>query len=75
VIRYFGRQKAAASDIAGLTRRKRETLVLLAEGYRYKEIADRPGISTETVGECVHSTYRKLHVSSRAEAVVKYLNQ
>ena len=40
-----------------------------------REIADRLGISTETVREYVHSTYRKLHVSSRVEAVVKYVNQ
>jgi DNA-binding NarL/FixJ family response regulator len=75
VAQYFQHQSAAASEIAVLSRRERETLALLAEGYRYKEIADRLGISTETVREYVHSTYGKLHVSSRTEAVVKFLNQ
>jgi DNA-binding NarL/FixJ family response regulator len=75
VIKYFQRQDAAASELALLSRRERETLALLADGYRYKEIADRLGISTETVREYVHNTYRKLHVSSRIEAVVKYVNQ
>lgn len=75
VIHYFQRQDASASELDRLSRRERETLALLAEGYRYKEIADRLGISPETVREYVHSTYRKLHVSSRTEAVVKYLNR
>ena len=75
VAQYFQQQSAAASEIAVLSRRERETLALLAEGYHYKEIADRLGISTETVREYVSSTYRKLHVRSRTEAVVKYLKQ
>ena len=75
VVSYFQQKNAAASEMAVLSRRERETLALLAEGYRYKEIAERLGISPETVREYVHSTYRKLHVSSRTEAVVKYLNQ
>ncbi len=29
----------------------------------------------QSVREYVHSTYRKLHVNSRIEAVVKYVNQ
>ena len=75
VVGYFQRHDATASEIAALSRRERETLALLAEGYRYKEIAERLGISAETVREYVHSTYRKLHVSSRTEAVVKFLNR
>lgn len=75
VVHYFQRQEAAASEMAVLSRRERETLALLAEGYRYKEIADRLGIANETVREYVRNTYRKLHVSSRTEAVVKYLKQ
>ena len=70
VVSYFQQKNAAASEMAVLSRRERETLALLAEGYRYKEIAERLGISPETVREYVHSTYRKLHVSSRTEAVV-----
>jgi DNA-binding NarL/FixJ family response regulator len=75
VAHYFQQLGAAASAMAALTRRERETLALLAEGYRYKEIADRLAISIETVREYVRNTYRKLHVSSRTEAVVKYLNK
>ena len=72
---YFQQMGATSSAMATLTKRERETLVLLAEGFRYKEIADRLGIAIETVREYVRNTYRKLHVSSRTEAVVKYLKK
>ena len=72
---YFQQLGATNSAMATLTKRERETLALLAEGFRYKEIADRLGIAIETVREYVRNTYRKLHVSSRTEAVVKYLKK
>jgi DNA-binding NarL/FixJ family response regulator len=75
VAQYFQQMGATTSEMASLTRRERETLALLAEGYRYKEIAERLGIGIETVREYVRNTYRKLHVSSRTEAVVKFLNK
>ena len=75
VVGYFQSMGSATSEIAGLSRRERETLALLAEGCRYKEIADRLGIAIETVREYVRNTYRKLHVTSRTEAVVKYLKK
>jgi DNA-binding NarL/FixJ family response regulator len=72
---YFQQLGAATSEMATLSKRERETLALLAEGFRYKEIADRLGIAIETVREYVHNTYHKLHVSSRTEAVLKYLKK
>jgi DNA-binding NarL/FixJ family response regulator len=72
---YFQQLGATNSAMATLTKRERETLALLAEGFRYKEIADRLGIALETVREYVRNTYRKLHVSSRTEAAVKYLKK
>ena len=45
---------------------------MLAEGFRYKEIAGKLDISYNTVREYVHSIYQKLHVTSRAEALLKY---
>ena len=59
-------------EAGSLSKREQETLALLAEGFRYKEIAEQLGISTNTVREYVHSIYQKLHVTSRAEAVLKY---
>ena len=72
---YFQQMGRSAADLDTLTRRERETLALLAEGFRYKEIADRLGISMDTVREYVRGVYAKLHVSSRTEAVVKYLGK
>ena len=54
---------------------QQEILELLAQGFRYKEIADNLGISFDTVRSHLRNIYEKLHVSSRTEAVVKYLNK
>jgi DNA-binding NarL/FixJ family response regulator len=37
----------------------------------YKEIADRLGLSTETIRTHLHNIYEKLHVRTRTEAVMK----
>ena len=72
VVQYFHQLGVVSPEAAILSRREQETLALLAEGFRYKEIAEKMGISFNTVREYVHSIYRKLHVTSRTEAVVKY---
>ena len=60
---------------ADLSPREREVLHYLAQGYRYKEIAEALFISPETVRSHLRSIYDKLHVRSRTEAVVKYLGR
>jgi DNA-binding NarL/FixJ family response regulator len=75
VVNYFQRIKQPSSDMEKLTRREQEILALLAKGFLYKEIADQLGISLSTVRAHLHAVYEKLHVQSRTEAVVKYLNQ
>lgn len=52
-----------------LSEREVEALNLLARGFTYVECADLLGISAHTVGSHVKNIYRKLEVSSRAEAV------
>jgi DNA-binding NarL/FixJ family response regulator len=59
--------------VSGLTPGEREFLDQLANGYAYKEIAERMNISIDTVRSYVRTVYEKLHVHSRTEAVVKYL--
>ena len=44
----------------------------LAQGRRYKEIADDLAISPHTVRAHIHSIYEKLHVRNKAEAVNQY---
>ena len=48
---------------------------MLAQGYRYKEIADNLGISMDTVRSYIRRIYEKLQVHSRTEAVLKYLQR
>jgi DNA-binding NarL/FixJ family response regulator len=59
----------ASEEPAVLSNREVETLHLLARGFTYAECADLLGISPHTVGTHVKHIYRKLEVSSRAEAV------
>jgi DNA-binding NarL/FixJ family response regulator len=54
-----------------LSDREMELLGLLSDGLRYKEIADKLYISVPTVKSHLHSIYKKMHVSSRTEAVNK----
>lgn len=74
VVQFFSRpQGESDSPLARLTPGEKEFLNQLANGYAYKEIADRMKISIDTVRSYVRTVYEKLHVHSRTEAVVKYL--
>ncbi len=55
-----------------LSRRETEILEHLCEGLANKEIADRLGISVETVRVHLKHIYEKLHVRSRTEAAMKF---
>jgi DNA-binding NarL/FixJ family response regulator len=73
VIRSF-RQKAPIRDeSAHLSVREEQILVLLSHGYSNKMIADKLGLSTETVCGHLKHVYNKLHVNSRTQAVVCYM--
>jgi DNA-binding NarL/FixJ family response regulator len=56
-----------------LTPREEEILGLLAKGYLAKEIADQLSISFFTVRFHIRKIYEKLHVRSKTEAILKYL--
>jgi DNA-binding NarL/FixJ family response regulator len=73
VVQFFSAPAKKVSPVAALTPGEREFLEQLANGYAYKEIADRMNISIDTVRSYVRTVYEKLHVHSRTEAVVKYL--
>jgi len=53
-----------------LTPRETEVLTYLSKGFTIKEIASLMGIKWFTVNDHIKSIYRKLDVSSRAEAAV-----
>lgn len=54
-----------------LSDREKELLHLMVEGHNYKDIAEKAFISYETVRTHVKHIYKKLHVASRSEAVMK----
>ncbi len=66
------RLPATAQDAEPLTPKETEVLQLLSAGLLYKEIADKLDIKIDTVGTHIKSIYRKLHVRSRTEAVMKF---
>ncbi len=61
-------------DSGLLTPREREVLALLAKGVSISGIAGEMGISRHTVGDHVKNLYRKLNISSRAEAALRAQN-
>lgn len=74
VIKSFNEpDRVIEKKMPGLTPRESQVLHLLAEGLVPKEVSAQLGISYETVREHLKSIYRKLHVKSRTEAVIKYL--
>lgn len=66
---------ATTTDDYNLTPKEKELLECLADGKSYKMIADKMGISLETVKTHIKSVYRKLHVNSSHEAVAKVIRQ
>jgi DNA-binding CsgD family transcriptional regulator len=64
-----GPQRAARENPYGLTPRQLEILLLLAEGLRNSEIAERLSTTAKTVEHHVTAVLAKLQARSRAEAV------
>jgi len=75
VVHSFQSKGASQDPTANLADREREVLDLLSQGFMYKEIADKLGISFETVRTYIRRIYEKLHVRSRTEAVAKALRR
>jgi two-component system nitrate/nitrite response regulator NarL len=62
--------RGAPLDHERLTPRESEVLTYLSKGFTIKEIASLMGIKWFTVNDHIKSIYKKLNVSSRAEAAV-----
>jgi DNA-binding NarL/FixJ family response regulator len=73
IVQHFHHQPTHSGAEHPLSAREREVLELLSKGLPYKEIADMLGVNIETVRKHCHNIYERLQVSSRTEAVVKYL--
>jgi len=73
VIEAFRGKGKTADESLRLSVREEQILVLLTKGCSNKMIADRLEISAGTVGHHMKHVFEKMHVSSRTEAVVRYL--
>ncbi len=71
VVSFFHAESKENKEMQKLSERKKEILKLLSEGLRYKEIADKLFLSTETVRTHIRNIYEKLQVNSRTEALNK----
>jgi DNA-binding NarL/FixJ family response regulator len=74
VVQAFHPTTSATPVIEKLSPREQQVLELLAEGFAYKQIAAKLELSISSIRTYIRSMYEKLHVNSRTEAVVKYLN-
>ena len=73
VIESFRQKSQIRDETARLSVREEQILMLLSQGYANKVIADKLELSIDTVCSHLKHVFTKLHVSSRTEAVVRYM--
>jgi DNA-binding NarL/FixJ family response regulator len=62
-----GGNNKSSRERAQLSQREREIIVLIAQGYKNKEIAEKMFITEQTVKNHLHNVFDKLGVSDRLE--------
>ncbi len=70
----FTEESSVNSNDYNLTEREYEVLSLLVDGLEYKEIASKVNISPNTIRNHISNIYKKLHVTSKAQAIKVYMN-
>ena len=75
VVQSFQKAGVSAKSTENLSTREQEVLDCLSQGFLYKEIAEKLGISYETVHTYIRRIYEKLQVRTRTEAVAKFLRK
>ena len=76
VVVYFQKTGTLTNPAAALlTARELEIVNLLAQGFLYKEIAEKLNMAVNTVKKHLYNVYVKLHVQNRTEAVNKIFNR
>lgn len=66
----LNRKKQQFIESLALTNREKQVLIHIAKGQQVSEIAYELGLSSHTVSGYVKEIYRKLQISSRAEAAL-----
>jgi DNA-binding NarL/FixJ family response regulator len=75
VVQSFQKVGPSPQPTENLSQREQEVLDCLSHGFLYKEIAEKLGISYETVHTYIRRIYEKLQVRTRTEAVAKFLRR
>jgi len=75
VTQSFQKAGPSSQPTENLSEREQEVLDCLSQGFLYKEIAEKLGISYETVHTYIRRIYEKLQVRTRTEAVAKFLKR
>lgn len=75
VVQSFQKKGESPQPTENLSAREQEVLDCLSQGLMYKEIAEKLGISYETVHTYIRRIYEKLQVRTRTEAVAKFLRR
>ena len=73
VIESFRRKAKDRDQTTHHYNREEQIIRLLSQGYSNKLIADKLDLSIDTVCSHLKRVFEKLHVSSRTEAVVRYI--
>lgn len=73
VLEFFNQPKIVQNQENALSDRELDILKCLVDGDSYKMIASNCYISMGTVRSHINNIYKKLHVNSKSEAVVKAL--
>ena len=75
VFEFFSSPAIAKNNDYALSARELDILKCLVEGDSYKMIADACCISIGTVRFHINNIYKKLHVNSKSEAVIKAMKE
>jgi DNA-binding NarL/FixJ family response regulator len=64
-------KKSHPSPASTLSPRETEVLACIGQGMKVADAARQMGLTESTVASYIKNLYRKLHISSRAEAAVE----
>jgi DNA-binding NarL/FixJ family response regulator len=74
VINSFRDRSKVRENSLHLSVREEQILMLIAKGFSNKIIADQLQLSVDTVCHHLKHVFEKMHVTSRTEAAIRYLN-
>jgi DNA-binding NarL/FixJ family response regulator len=74
LIESFRKRAKGEDESLNLSAREGQILQLVSQGHSNKLIADKLGMSFETVCTHLKRVFKKLQVNSRTEAAIRYIN-